>query len=172
MPLCGYYCCGRTPGDVARNQTPDPGVCFCNKSSRGLITAAWTVCCSHSNLRQLTPNTAKLNQMSQTVIKNKTVATLHVESAPLTWTEHHELHSVRVNCTVTVLFFVTLVQTATWWSQHSVRKIHGFHSCCHGDHTVTVLTVSLQQAALCQSFSCQWQTNVSIQSEHERESDT
>lgn len=46
----------------------------------------------------------------------------------------------------------------TWRSQHGVMKTHGFHRCCHGDHTASILTVCLQQAALCQSLSCGFQT--------------
>lgn len=60
------------------------------------------------------------------------------------------------------LFLVILVQTPTWWSQHGMVKIHGFHSCCHGDHTVSILTVCLQEAALCQSLSCQLHTDIKL----------
>lgn len=105
---------------------------------RGLITAAWTVgllfiCPKEniSNLRQLMPNTAKLNWLSQTVIKNKTVATPHAESTPLTLTEHYELHSISVYCRATVLWDVLLLHVYCF-SPHLCRRLPGDRSIAWG----------------------------------------
>lgn len=98
---------------------------------------------------------------------NRTPATPQVDSAPLTFTEHWAPlnYCLQQGCCIVRCFlcspcvqcvFPTIhVQMPTWWSQHGMVKIHGLHGCCHGDHTVSIFAVCLQQAALCQSLSCQ-----------------
>lgn len=86
---------------------------------------------------------------------NRTLATPRVESAALTLTlwaalkQGYCIGTCLLSTPYTLGFPAVRALTPTWWSQHGVVKIHGLHSGCH------VLTVCLQQAAVCQSLSCQ-----------------
>lgn len=86
---------------------------------------------------------------------NRTLATPRVDSAALTLTlwaalkQGYCIGTCLLSTPYTLGFPAVRALTPTWWSQHGVVKIHGLHSGCH------VLTVCLQQAAVCQSLSCQ-----------------